>query len=259
MIDSIRFKLFLTVVGIASAIIFFIPFIALIAAVPYIKFIEVMSLQDVRASLMLSILTASASTAISLILGIGIAYILAFKNFPMKDLVSTLITLPMVLPPSAAGYILLLTFGRFGLAGRPLFELFGVSVMFTIYAIILAQIFVVTPFVVTATKTGFLEVKSNYINAASTLGASQSQIFLLIIIPLAKKSVLAGGLLAFARAIGEFGASVMVSGILSTMPIEIFRSAAAGRQDIANFISLLLIVVSFSFLYLFNRLLKVKK
>ncbi|RMF91691.1 MAG: ABC transporter permease subunit [Methanobacteriota archaeon] len=248
-----RINLYLMVVGFLGIVIFALPFLALFLRIEYGQMLIILRYPEVKASIVLSMITALVATAIALFLGLGLAYVLAFWEFPFKAALDTFSTLPMVLPPSAAGYILLLAFGKFGLLGRPIYRLFGVSILFSTYAIILAQVFVITPFVIGAAKSAFLDINPNYIRAAATLGADQLTIVKEIILPLSKKGILAGTIMAFARAIGEFGASVMVAGLLQTMPIAIFNMAMRGTRDEANIIAFILILISFTMLFIFRH------
>ena len=250
---DIRINIYLWFVMITGFFLFTLPFIPLLLQINYSEFINIITFSEVRTTIILSIITAIVSTIIALFLGLGIAYTLAFWDFPFKQVIDTFSTLPMVLPPSVAGYLLLMTFGRFGLLGKPILSYFGVTIMFSTYAIVLAQVFVVTPFVFTSTKSAFLDIHPNQIKAASTLGADSFQILKEIILPLSKKGVMAGAIMAFARAIGEFGASVMVAGLLETMPIAIFNMAMGGHKDEANVIAFLLIIISFSMLFIFKQ------
>ncbi len=234
-------------------VMFAFPFLALFLKINYQEMMKIILYPEVKASIILSLTTSLFATLLSLFLGLGIAYVLAFWRFPLKNVVDTFSTLPMVLPPSAAGYILLITFGKFGLLGHPIFTYFGVTVLFSAYAIVLAQVFVTTPFIVTSTKSAFLEINPNYIKSASTLGADPLQIIKEIVLPLSKKGILAGTIMAFARAIGEFGASVMVAGLLQSMPIAIFNMTMGGRQEEANILAFILIVLSFTILFTFRH------
>jgi molybdate transport system permease protein len=248
-----RINLYLWVVMISGFFIFGVPFLALFLKINYSGMLEIIAYQEVKTSIILSLITAVIATLIALFLGLGIAYTLAFWEFPFKGVVDTFSTLPMVLPPSAAGYLLLLAFGKFGLLGSPIQDFFGVTILFSTYAIIIAQVFVVTPFIITSTKSAFLDINPNFIKAASTLGADPLQVLREIILPLSDKGIIAGTIIAFARAIGEFGATVMVAGLLETMPIAIFNMAMGGSRDEANIIAFILIIISFSMLFIFKH------
>lgn len=162
-------------------------------------------------------------------------------------MLGTLATLPMVLPPSVAGYLLLITFGRYGLVGH-LFYIYGISIMFTTVAIVLAQVFVILPFVINSVRASFEEIDPNYERVAVILGASKWQTFKEVILPLAKNGIITGTVMAFARAMGEFGATMLVSGLKETMPIAIYRYAMSGKGVQADILSAILIIVSFGLL-----------
>jgi molybdate transport system permease protein len=248
-----RIDAYLWTIIFVGVILFAIPFIALFLQIDYSGMLEILVYPQVKASIVLSVMTAIVSTAIALFLGLGMAYILAYWEFPFKGAMDTFSTLPMVLPPSAAGYLLLLAFGKFGLLGRPIFNYLGVTILFSTYAIIIAQVFVVTPFIITSAKSAFLDINPNHIKSAATLGADPLQILKEVILPLSSKGIMAGTIIAFARAIGEFGASVMVAGLLQTMPIAIFNMALGGSRDEANIIAFILIIISFSMLFVFKH------
>ncbi|MCL0050123.1 molybdate ABC transporter permease subunit [Thermodesulfovibrionales bacterium] len=205
--------------------------------------------------IILSVLTAMVSTVISLLVGVPLAYVLTYKSFPLKNVLDTLVNLPFVLPPSVAGYLLLLTFGRFGLIGYPL-NILGITIMFTTFAIVIAQTFVAMPFIVSSTRTKMKDIHPSLIDAAKTLGAHEFEIFRKVILPLSKTGVLSGIVMAYARAIGEFGATMMVSGLLVTLPLSIFNNALSGERETANLLSLVLIAISFTTLILFKRVVR---
>jgi molybdate transport system permease protein len=187
--------------------------------------------------------------------GIPLAYVLTYKNFPLKDVLDTMVNLPFVLPPSVAGYLLLITFGKYGLLGYPL-NFFGITIMFTTFAIIIAQTFVAFPFVVRSARAAMEEISPSLIDAAKTLGAREFEIFREVIVPLSKKGMLSGIIMAYARAIGEFGATMMVCGLLVTLPVAIYTNALSGEREIANVLSLILIVISFTILIIFKKVVR---
>lgn len=209
--------------------------------------------QDILGPLILSIITSLISTIISFFIGIPLAYLLTYKELPFKEVFDIIINLPLVIPPTVAGYLLLITFGKYGLIGYPL-HLLGITIMFSTFAIILAQTFVALPFMVRSVKTSFEDIPPSLIDASKTLGAGEYEIFKEIILPLSKPGIISGIILTYARAIGEFGATMMVSGLLSTLPIAIFNSAQSGNREVANILSLILILISFGILALFKRI-----
>ena len=238
------------------ALLIICPLIALILNVLQdIASFKVLFSYHVTKPLVLSIFTALASTAISTIAGISLAYLMEYKKIFFRETFDTLINLPFVLPPSVAGYLLLITFGKYGLVGYPL-SFLGIELMFSTVAIVIAQTFVALPFIVKSTRTAMSAIPSNLINAAKTMGASESLIFKQIILPLSKKGILAGIVMAYARAIGEFGATMMVCGLLTTLPIAIYTSALSGEREVANILSLVLISISFLILAVFKKVMK---
>ena len=152
------------------------------------------------------------ATLFVVIAGIGIAYLLAMKKFPGKDLLDTLFTLPLVLPPTVIGYYLIVLFGRNGLLGRSLYAATGFSIMFTWYAAVLASFVVALPLMIKTSRAAMESIDRNLVSASYTLGHSEFETFLKIILPLSKKGILAGTVLSFARAMGEFGATLMIAG-----------------------------------------------
>jgi molybdate transport system permease protein len=201
----------------------------------------------VAAALRLSLLTTAATVLLAIALGTPIAYLLARYRFPGRALVDTLLDLPMVLPPAVAGVALLMTLGRRGLLGPPLAAL-DVEIGFTTTAVVLAQLFIAAPFYVKAAKHGFEAVDPALEQVAAISGASALQTFRYVTVPLALPSLLGGVVMAWARALGEFGATIMFAGnflgITQTMPLAIY---AAMERDLgaALVLSSLLVVVSF--------------
>jgi molybdate transport system permease protein len=210
----------------------------------------------VAQALQLSLGTSFGSLAVALLCGTPLAYGLARLRFPGHGLVEALIEIPVVLPPAVAGIALLMAFGRRGLVGAPLADV-GVSVAFTPVAVVLAQCFVAVPFYVRAARTGFAGVARDLEGAARVDGASGWDVFRYVTAPLAFPSLLAGGVLCWARALGEFGATIMFAGSFrgrtQTMPLAIY---AALESDLgaALTLSTILVVVSVLVLALVRRL-----
>jgi molybdate transport system permease protein len=163
-------------------------------------------------SLRLSLQVASVATLFVVLIGIFIAYILAQKNFRAKELLDILFTLPLVMPPTVTGYYLILLFGRNGLIGSIIYRLTGWSIMFTWYGATLASFVVALPLMIKTTRAAIESVDRNLINASYTLGHSELETALKVMLPLSKKGIIAGTILSFARALGEFGATLMVAG-----------------------------------------------
>ena len=190
----------------------------------------------------------------------GVAYLLAMKNFRGKEVVDILFTLPLVLPPTVTGYYLILLFGRSGLIGRILYEWTGWSIMFTWYAAVLASFTVALPLMIKATRAAIESVDRNLINASYTLGHSEFETAMRVTLPLSKRGIVAGTVLSFARAMGEFGATLMVAGNISgktdTMPISIYSHAGSGDWSKANLMVIFFSLMSGLFLYVANRFTK---
>src|SRR5271169_2557712 len=163
-------------------------------------------------SLKLSVQVAAVATMFVVIVGLSAAYVLSRKDFLGKDLLDILLTLPLVLPPTVTGYYLIVLFGRNGLLGRYLYDWTGWSIMFTWYAAVLASFVVALPLMVKTARAAIESVDENLIRASYTLGHSEYRTALKVILPLAKKGIIAGAILSFARAMGEFGATLMVAG-----------------------------------------------
>jgi molybdate transport system permease protein len=204
----------------------------------------------VLAALRLSLLTSTIATFSVVALGVPVAYLLSTKQFPGKRALEVLVDLPMVLPPTVAGVGLLLAFGRAGLAGRALLT-FGVSIPFTTVAVVLAQMFVATPFFVSAALAGIREVESRYVDAAATLRAHPAYSFRHVLLPLALPSVLAGAAMTWARALGEFGATIMFAGNLpgrtQTLPLAVYMALETDLEA-AVVLSVILLILSFTLL-----------
>jgi molybdate transport system permease protein len=210
--------------------------------------------------LRLSLQVATAATLLIVLIGTGMAYVLARKNFRGKEPLDILLTLPLVLPPTVTGYYLILFMGRNGLLGKYLFHWTGWSIMFTWYAAVLASFFVALPLMIKTTRAAIESVDQNLIKVSYTLGHGELKTFFRVILPLSKKGMIAGTVLSFARAMGEFGATLMVAGNIpgktATMPIAIYTSASSGDWPVANSLVIFFTLVSGVFLYIANKLSK---
>ena len=205
----------------------------------------------VTEALRLSVVTSLSSLCLAVVLGTPLAYLLARHRFRGAALMDTLIDLPMVLPPTVAGVALLMAFGRRGVLGAWL-DAIGIQISFTTFAVILAQSFVSIPFYIRAARAGFQSVDQELERVAYTLGHTPFSVFLRVTIPLAFPALLGGAVMAWARALGEFGATIMFAGNFlgrtQTMPLAIY-SAMESDLTAALVLSAILIVVSFSVLF----------
>ena len=227
-----------------------VPLVALLFHEPPGLLWAVMQQPEALQALQLSIYTTSISTLLTVLFGLPVAYVLARMQFPGHNLLETLVTLPTVFPPVVAGVALLLTFGRFGLIGRYLTPL-GLSIPFTTPAVILAQMFVSSPFFINTAKAGLEQLDGRYEQAAYTLRASPFYAFRRVVMPLIRPALLTGIGLAWARALGELGATITFAGnfpgVTQTMPIAVYI-AAESDLDTAVALSVVLLAVSFGLL-----------
>jgi molybdate transport system permease protein len=227
-----------------------IPLAALLLREPPALLWQAFQQPDVRNALQLSVMTTSVSTILALLFGIPVAYILARTHFPGRRLLEILVSMPTVLPPVVAGVALLIAFGRFGLVGRFLTPL-GITLPFTTVAVVLAQVFVASPFLVNSVKAGLEQLDQRYERAAYTLRASPFYTFRRVVLPLIRPALLTGLGLTWTRALGEFGATIMfagnLSGVTQTLPISIYTTSQS-NLDSAVAISVLLVAISFGIL-----------
>lgn len=205
----------------------------------------------------LSLRVAFMATLLALITGLPLAWLLARRSFPGRDLLSVLVLLPMVLPPTVLGYYLLLVVGREGMVGR-VWEAAGLGrIVFTPAAAVLAAFAAALPFLVRAAQGGFEQVDPTYEEAARTLGRGEVSIFATVTVPLAWRGILAGVALAFARAVGEFGATLMVAGNIPgrtrTASIAIYDAVQGDRLEEAHLLALLLSLMAGGVLLLLTR------
>ena len=207
--------------------------------------------------LWLSLRVAVVATMLTLAIGLPISWVLARLRFRGRNLLSVAVLLPMVLPPTVLGYYLLLALGREGPIGHFLDGTLGITLVFTWYAAVVASSVVSLPLLVRSAQAAFEGIDPNLENAARTLGRSELSIFLTVTIPLAWRGVLAGTVLAFARALGEFGATLMVAGNIpgstQTMPIAIYDAVQAGNMPLANLLVLTITAASVVSLLAINR------
>jgi molybdate transport system permease protein len=230
-----------------------VPLVALLVRAPWRGLPRVLAESQVLTALRLSLECATAATALSLVLGVPIAWILARISVPGSGVLRALVTLPLVLPPVVGGLALLLAFGRNGIVGRYLDEWFGVTLPFTTAGVIVAETFVAMPFLVITVEGALRSADVGLEEAATTLGASRLTVFRRITLPLIGPSLLAGSVLCWARALGEFGATITFAGnfpgTTQTMPLAVYN-ALETDPEAAIALSLVLLAVAIAILTL---------
>ncbi len=208
--------------------------------------------------LWLSLRVAALATLVSLALGLWIAYVLANRKFRGKELLDAVVTLPLVLPPTVLGYYLLVTLGRTSPLGHFYEYLFGAPLVFTWQAAVVASTFHAIPLLVKSARAAFETVDRSYEKAARNLGASDWRVFWRITLPLSRRAVIAASVLAFARALGDFGATLMIAGDIpgrtQTASIAIYDAVEGGDTLVARVLVLVLSAVAIAIVYAANRL-----
>jgi molybdate transport system permease protein len=210
-------------------------------------------------ALALTLKVAGWATALNLVLGTAVGFALARKRFIGREVVDALLTLPMVMPPTVLGYYLLVLIGRNGPVGAWLESSFGINLIFTWQGAVIAATIVAFPLVFKSARAAFEAVDPQLEQAARVLGLSEAAIFFRVTLPLAWRGILAGVLLAFARATGEFGATLMVAGSIpgktQTLSIAVYEAVQAGQDDVANVLVLVTSVTCMAVLLSAGRLL----
>lgn len=242
----------LTGAAFASLALLLLPLFGLASESPWSSLGDLLAEPATRQAFGLSLFVSVSAVTLSLVLGFPIAWLLARSRFPGRGLVRTLITLPMVMPPVVAGVGLLAAFGRHGLLGDAL-HFFGVTLPFTTLAAVIAATFVSAPFLVSTLEAGLAQSQRRYEDVAATLGASRWRIFISVVLPAIRPSLLAGIALCWARALGEFGATITFAGNLpartQTVPLAIYQTLHT-RPSEAFLMAVLLLTVSLGVLAL---------
>jgi len=242
------FNPLLALLAAIAALFFVFPLIGLVTGAPWGRMTDVITSKTSLDALELSLIASLSSTAIALAFGFPLAWLLARGQFRGKALVRGLVTLPMVLPPVVGGIALLLAYGRRGIIGEPLDKATGFSLPFTLAGVIVAESFVALPFFVITVESGLRSMNRRLEDAARSLGASRSTVFLRVTLPLIWPSLAAGAVLTWARALGEFGATITFAGnlpgVTQTMPLAVYISQSSGKMDEAIALSLILVLVS---------------
>jgi len=229
-----------------GAAFFIVPLVGLVARTPWGDAARSLASADTLEALKLSLIASLSATSVALVLGVPLAWVYARVEFPGRAVVRALTTLPMVLPPVVGGIALLLAFGRRGLLGSWLAGV-GVSLPFTTAGVVLAETFVAMPFLVLTVEAGLRSMDRRYEDAARTLGAGRWTVFTRVTLPLIAPSVLAGAVLCWARALGEFGATITFAGnfpgVTQTMPLAVYLLLETNPEG-SFVLSLILLVVS---------------
>ncbi|WP_055536686.1 ABC transporter permease [Streptomyces neyagawaensis] len=235
-------------VGLAFLVL---PLVALLVRAPWSDLPDQLTSPEVWQALRLSLLCATAATVVSLVLGVPLAWLLARVDFPGRGFVRALVTLPLVLPPVVGGVALLMALGRNGVVGQWLESWFGVSLPFTTAGVVVAEAFVAMPFLVISVEGTLRAADPRYEEAATTLGASRFTAFRRVTLPLIAPGIAAGAVLAWARALGEFGATITFAGNFpgrtQTMPLAVYL-ALQSDPEAAIALSLVLLTVSIAVL-----------
>ncbi len=224
-----------------------LPLLGLLVRAPWRQAPQVLTSPDALQALRLSLISATAAMVLSLLLGVPLAWLLARPGTPGASLLRALVTVPLVLPPVVGGVALFTVLGRSGILGRPLYELTGFAFPFTPYAVVLAETFVALPYLVLSVEGALRGADRRYEDAAATLGAKPLRVFFRVTLPLIGPGIASGAVLAWARALGEFGATITFAGnfpgTTQTMPLAVYLALETDPGS-ALLLSVLLLVVS---------------
>lgn len=213
---------------------------------------------DPSFSIFLSLTVAGLATLFAAFAGIALGFLFARTNFPGRDLLNAVCILPFFLPPTVVGFVLLELFGKKGLIGKFLFDSFHYTPLFTWHACVIAAFFISVPLMISTSRAAFETVDTNLENVSYTLGKSRLETFQYVTLPLAAKGLLAGGILTFARALGEFGATLMLAGNIpgqtQTMPLAIYEAAQSNQENLAIGLVIMFCTISVCVLYSTYRL-----
>ena len=239
------------VLALGGLLLFLLPLAGLIVRAPWDQLGQELLAPETATALGLSIFCSVTATMVALVIGIPLALVLSRTTGTLRSLLRALTTLPMVLPPVVGGVALLLAFGRRGLVGAPLYELFGVQIPFSTTSAVIAETFVAMPFLVIAVEGGLRALDHRYEEAARALGASSWRVFARVTLPLLRPAIFSGAVLCWARALGEFGATITFAGNLpgrtQTMPLAVYV-ALETKPEGAIVLSLVALAVSLAVL-----------
>ncbi len=237
---------FLVVPGILALLFLVAPLLALATRAPWGSFAEIVRSPVARDALRLSLTTATLATLLATVLGVPLAWLIARSGLPGTGMARSLVLVPLLIPPVVSGVALLNAFGRRGILGQFLYEHFGFLFPFTTAGVVLAEAFVAMPFLVIAVEGGFRSLNSRFEEAAATLGASSWMTFRRVTLPMIAPALGAGMVLCWARALGEFGATITFAGnfpgVTQTMPLAVYQ-ALESDPSVAIALSLMLIAI----------------
>ena len=246
-----RVPWFLAIPGAVALAFLVIPLVALCLQAPWPDFVGIVTSPQAGAALRLSLVTSVSATLVAALLGIPLAWLLAREVLPATGLVRALVLVPLLLPPVVSGVALLTALGRRGLVGQYLYDGLGIQLPFTTAGVVLAEAFVAMPFLVIAVEGGFRSLNRRYEEVAATLGARAWTTFRRITVPMVAPSLVAGLVLCWARALGEFGATITFAGnfpgVTQTMPLAVYAGLETDRS-VAIGLSILLLAVSITVL-----------
>jgi molybdate transport system permease protein len=232
-------------------LLFVLPLVGLLARTPWTRLVDLLSGEVVADALRLSLVTSLAATALSGLIGVPLAWVIARVPFRGRSMVRGIVTLPLVLPPVVGGAALLFALGRRGLIGEPLNQVTGILLPFSIWGVIVANAFVAMPFLVITVESALRTLDDRYESAAASLGAGRWTVLRRVTLPMIGPSLMAGLVLSWARALGEFGATITFAGNLQgrtqTLPLAVFVSLESDR-DTAIALSLVMVAVSLTVL-----------
>ena len=233
--------------GVIAVAFLIVPLGALVLEAPWGSLTSIITTPSALEALRLSLVTSVTATGLAALIGIPLAWLLSRDLLPATRLIRALVVVPLLLPPVVSGVALLAAFGRRGLVGGPLYDWFGVQFPFTTAGVVLAETFVALPFLVITLEGGFRSLDRRYEDAALTLGASSWTVLRRVTLPLVGPAIAAGLVLCWARALGEFGATITFAGnlpgVTQTMPLAVYTALESDR-DVAIALSLLLLAVS---------------
>jgi molybdate transport system permease protein len=242
-----RAPLWIAVLAAIGAAFFILPLVGLVVRTPWGDALGALTSPDTVNALKLSLIASLSSTAVALALGVPLAWVYARVEFPGRAVLRALTTLPMVLPPVVGGIALLLAFGRRGLLGSLLDGAFGITLPFTTAGVVFAETFVAMPFLVLTVEAGLRSMDRRYEDAARTLGAHRWTVFTRVTLPMIGPSLAAGAVLCWARALGEFGATITFAGnfpgVTQTMPLAVYLLLETNPEG-SFILSLILLLVS---------------